>query len=1708
MTTSTHKGAVNFHSYIESGVDPRTGTFSANILLGTLLEPDFDVRLCYSPLNQKDFGFGHGWRIPVTIYNTESKLLSLSDGRMYEVEENGNTLTLEDNTGDIHAVKVTHPDGVKITYRETGIVEWLYRKSDWYACTARTSPGGEAMYFKWHVEEDGGPPKIMLKEIFKSSTIFDTVDDKEIEKNVLLRIDVEPTYDMFSATGASEKSIVFWPSKDEERHFSLTFTESQLTQVNNLSFTPALQWKFDYDASLSPRRLHKITSPLGKAETVVYSKTLDLNGHNRVAKQNTYGAGTPIEHDAAESPSWTDYHDYVADTPIEHDAAESPSWTDCYDYDLDQPYYLVCIKKRGPLNFDNFNVNNRLECTAIAYEKEHFHETIKIEFTETVLAPIRKTELFCGRLENHLPGVLKRTDTIYCQLLPEYEFTRIMNDTSHPSPIQTKAYTWDSYGRLTSKSDDSELAYSTYSNLSYEEYNHLNENGTYSEVTTDEYTYLNENGTESGLLALHVHIGMSSTITDSYTYNMLPAVACGLRSIPKQQSNFLQSMSRATTGAPFTETSTCEYFDKPGTFSHGKLQKKQTYLLKNGATVKDTTPIQTTTHRYFLEGGEQTIQSTITGFDKTVATIETAKSIYTGLILREKDIDGNVSDYSWDSLSRLTKIINNSTTPYRSEETFTHGIIDTQNTYAKVFGSEQPSACFRGYIIQRDSTGRKILTGHDPYNHEVQTWVFHEAESGIEEIPKWVLTEEKIYDSARRVIKHTLIETDELVTRRAEYKTVYLTPYSYWTYLERAPEKYDIVHTLISECYNTRITTYIDSNDLVIPESETTITKKLEHSDLAATVDSKKFYGIDDWDLSATYEIPSLNFKPGKNKCWSRVERVDSRGNVIEKRIYTIDVEAKDGQSFSLILVPALYSSKKYEYNQQNSVISFTDEYDNLTNFKRDCHNRPSLITRPDGSELQYAYSGHSDKSLITQLRVASAGTTVSLGTQVFDGLDRLKESESGGRKQTFEYSGGQAPTKIIKPDGKHLQYDVISEFGGVVKSIKADGIEHSFEYFSDSGLLRGCSDQSGYKSVLAYDSHRNVIKEDIIQLTDRPNRTLSKTFSPTGKCTAFTDAATKQQIVTYINGKIATAEDADSKISNEYGAFEKIIKQTATNKLTKKTLITDYAYDILGNETSRTITTSGKKDKLVISQTLRKNNQLAARTVIDGKKTLRDETFSYSNVDMLTDYTCVGDDLPLDGYGKPISRLEFTYDTVANVTQCVTHFGNTKDTATFFYENAKDPCQLTRISHTHDDFPKLIELSYDANGCMTKNEKGQTLTYDALNRLASLKDGQDTYHYHYDPKGKLTSRTKLKIRSEWYYQPGGDYPLLSNQVTGDVHTRVTRMAEQVTAIVTGPGGSAGGTVQLIGIDRMNSPVIVLEGDGSSNIQKYSPSGHPNSALVVGQSGELYDDVGGFYHLGERQYSTRLFRFTTPDSWSPFGEAGPNCYAFLDSVNCRDPEGHLSGWAWFGIAMGVLAIVLGVVTLGASIAAMAAFGATYAAAFAAIGAISTIASGAVGIAAAAVSESDSALSNTLEWVSFGLAVVGLAFGMGAGFAPGASRMAMRGVRAAAPKLGRAARYAVQARVVEGLEMKPISSVISRSGVEMEMKFIGGSKYAFSTASSITSGLQSAMSGVFIETLARIAAQPAVRMVGTTMGMMSLLGLGIAAKQHGQRQMAR
>ena len=77
----------------------------------------------------------------------------------------------------------------------------------------------------------------------------------------------------------------------------------------------------------------------------------------------------------------------------------------------------------------------------------------------------------------------------------------------------------------------------------------------------------------------------------------------------------------------------------------------------------------------------------------------------------------------------------------------------------------------------------------------------------------------------------------------------------------------------------------------------------------------------------------------------------------------------------------------------------------------------------------------------------------------------------------------------------------------------------------------------------------------------------------------------------------------------------------------------------------------------------------------------------------------------------------------------------------------------------------------------------------------------------------------------------------------------------------------------------------------------YSPYGH-SSAESLGFNGERRDVITSFYQLGtgyHRLFSPSLMRFVSPDSWSPFGLGGLNCYCYSqgDPINFVDPSGHM-----------------------------------------------------------------------------------------------------------------------------------------------------------------------------------------------------------------------
>lgn len=140
------------------------------------------------------------------------------------------------------------------------------------------------------------------------------------------------------------------------------------------------------------------------------------------------------------------------------------------------------------------------------------------------------------------------------------------------------------------------------------------------------------------------------------------------------------------------------------------------------------------------------------------------------------------------------------------------------------------------------------------------------------------------------------------------------------------------------------------------------------------------------------------------------------------------------------------------------------------------------------------------------------------------------------------------------------------------------------------------------------------------------------------------------------------------------------------------------------------------------------------------------------------------------------------------------------------------------------------------------------------------------------------------------------------------------------------------------------------------------------TCMRVGFNGEIPDRISGQYNLGSgcRAFHPVLMRFACPDSWSPFGAAGLNPWAYClgDPINRADPSGHISGAGIAGIAAGVLGLLLVPFTAGQSLTV----------ASCAIAGLEIV-SGATAIAAGALETTRPQTSATLGWVSLATGMV-------------------------------------------------------------------------------------------------------------------------------------
>ncbi|MEE5149719.1 RHS repeat-associated core domain-containing protein [Pseudomonas alliivorans] len=594
-------------------------------------------------------------------------------------------------------------------------------------------------------------------------------------------------------------------------------------------------------------------------------------------------------------------------------------------------------------------------------------------------------------------------------------------------------------------------------------------------------------------------------------------------------------------------------------------------------------------------------------------------------------------------------------------------------------------------------------------------------------------------------------------------------------------------------------------------------------------------------------------------------------------------------------------------YDGLGRVAEEVDALNHVTGYQYDAFDRHVQHILPDKAVVKRTYAPHS----IEDLPILISVNDKVLGEQAFDSLDRRRRTVTGGREQTYSFKSSQSrPCSVRNARDQTIEYvynpalgeeplqrnivdnpalgEESQQHAGVEGPIRA--ISATYQYDFKNARLTECEEQD-QKLVREYFSNGELKSETRTGGTDV--HTMHYLYSLEGRLLEYKDVLGQVQTCEYDQyGRIEKTQLQDAVSAtfsyDPLGQVKCIETVSGAQKVS-----TTLDYDDFGRETQRSFDLDGVLQ--VMTQVWDNTDQLKQRTLKQGDTLLRDEGYTYDARGRLTGYTCTGSQPPVDAYGKVIESQLFRFDTVDNITQVRTVFDGGSNVATYHFDNDKDPTQLSGVTNTHADYGE-IELLYDADGNLLRDEAKRTLTYDALNRLTSVSapDGGpvDTGDYRYDPTDTLSGHGDDRR----FYNAGQ----LSTRLTGDTPCSYLR---------GGPHLLADTDKGIVANDHNNTVLYAVHNDAVKPCA-YTAYGYRTASGSkpggAGFNGE-YGEPGTDWQLlgnGYRAYNPVLMKFHSPDSLSPFEEGGVNAYAYCegDPVNGVDPSGH--GF-WSGLARAV-----------------------------------------------------------------------------------------------------------------------------------------------------------------------------------------------------------
>ncbi len=237
-----------------------------------------------------------------------------------------------------------------------------------------------------------------------------------------------------------------------------------------------------------------------------------------------------------------------------------------------------------------------------------------------------------------------------------------------------------------------------------------------------------------------------------------------------------------------------------------------------------------------------------------------------------------------------------------------------------------------------------------------------------------------------------------------------------------------------------------------------------------------------------------------------------------------------------------------------------------------------------------------------------------------------------------------------------------------------------------------------------------------------------------------------------------------------------------------------------------------------------------------------------------------------------------YGYDLAGNRTTSTEHAtpaGGADTTDSYAYPSGAfltggtgGPNAVASVSHTAGAVTTTDHYGYDADGATTARP-GQSLTYDAENRLATVTAGASTQKRIYDAEGKLLLQsgdegaTLYLGDTELHLAPGDSTP------TG---VRTYSAAGLVLAERSTAAGVAGSHVVFLDPTPQGTSTATIDTTADQTVTRryFDPFGNPRGAAVAWPSNHGFlnqptDPFTGLTHVGARDYDPTVGRFLTVD---------------------------------------------------------------------------------------------------------------------------------------------------------------------------------------------------------------------------------------------------